>query len=153
MRLNPLFTVLCLWIRFVLYVFTCLKRIHVHPCHFQLLVFLIHPYTWSKASRLLPTSPQLEFCKDLALSPDPKLFFPISPTKIQKTKIKHSYLFTSLKSVFIFHYKSSHPLWKPFAEIDRREPSPVLVGLATRLSVVWCGLEFYLISAWGRFER
>ena len=45
-------------------------------------------------------------------------FFPFLQRKTQKIQIKHTYLFTSLKLVFIFHYKSSQPLWRPFAEID-----------------------------------
>ena len=150
MRLKPLFTVLCLWIHLVLHVFDYLERIQVLLCPLQLLIILIRPYIQSKASRQSPTSPQLEICKGLTLSPDPKLFFPISPTKTQKIQIKHTYLFTSLKSVPILSHLTPYC---SFYRDWRRDPSPVLVGLATRLSLVWCSLEFYLISAWGRFER
>ena len=143
-RLNPLFTVLGLWIQLFLYVFSCLERIQVLLCPLQLLVGLICPYIQSKASMQSPTSPQLELCRDLTLSPDPKFVFPISPAKTQKSKIKHTYLFTSLKSIPIVSHLAPY-CW--FYRDWRREPSPVLVGLATRLSVVWCSLEFYLISA------
>ena len=84
------------------------------------------------------------------LIPGPKICFPISPAKTQKPKNKHTYLFTSLKSVLIISHLASYCL---FSRDWRREPSPVLVGLATRLSMVWCSLEIYFISAWGRFER
>ena len=40
------------------------------------------------------------------LIPGPKIVFPIFSTKTQKIKIKLSYLFTSLKSVFIISYLS-----------------------------------------------
>jgi len=148
-RLNPLFTVLGLWIQLVLYVFSCLERIQVLLCPLQLLVGLIYPYIQFKASRSSPTSPQLELCKGLTLSPDPKFVFPLLQRKPKKPKNKHTYLFTSLKSVLIISHLASYCL---FSRDWRREPSPVLVGLATRLSVVWCSLEFYFISAWGRFE-
>ena len=58
-------------------------------------------------------------------------FAPCSPEKPHHL-LKTPYQFTSLKSV---SFKvSSAPFEDLFAEIDRREPSPVLVGLATRLS-------------------
>ena len=144
MRLNPLFTVLCLWIHLVLYVFDCLERIQVLLCPLQLLVSLICSYIQSKASRHSPTSPQLKIWKGLTLSPDPKICFPISPAKTQKIKIKLTYLFTSLKSAPIVSHLAPYC---SFYRDWRREPSPALVGLATRLSVVWCSLEFYLNSA------
>ena len=139
MRLNPLFTVLCLWIHLVLHVFNCLERIQVLLCPLQLLIGLICPYIQSKASRHSPTSPQLELCKGLTLSPDPKLVFPLLQRKPKKPKNKHTYLFTSLKSVLIVSHLASYC---SFSRDWRRESSPVLVGLATRLSVVWCSLEF-----------
>ena len=73
------------------------------------------------------------------LIPGPKICFPISPAKTKKSKNKHTYLFTSLKSVLIVSHLASYC---SFSRDWRREPSPVLVGLATRLSVVWCSLEF-----------
>ena len=149
MRLNPSFTVLCLWIHLVLYVFDCLKRIQVLLCPLQLLVGLIYPYIQFKASRSSPTSPQLELCKGLTLSPDPKSVFPLLQRKPKKPKIKHTYLFTSLRLAFLIGHLAFYRL---FSWDWWREPSPILVGLATRLSVVWCSLEFYFISAWGRFE-
>ena len=84
------------------------------------------------------------------LIPEPKIVFSHFSNKNPKIKIKLSYLFTSLKSVPIISHLAPY---FSFYRDWRREPSPGLVGLATRLSVVWCSLEFYLISAWGRFER
>ena len=54
----------------------------------------------------------------------------------------YPYLLTRLRS--IFHCQSSQTI--PFTyslSVTQREPSPVLVGLATRLSVVYGYLEFF----------
>ena len=66
---------------------------------------------------------------------------PRNPTFIKKP---HSNHFTSLRSAFTIGYLS------PFEDLSliltRREPSPVLVGLATRLRLVWCCLEPRLLQ-------
>ena len=58
----------------------------------------------------------------------------------------YPYSLTSLRS--IFHCKSSQTVSFIYSlSVTQREPSPILVGLATRLSVV-CGYpEFFLPSA------
>ena len=56
---------------------------------------------------------------------------PENPIIYQKTL---SYQFTSLRSAFTIGYLS--PFEDPSLSLTRREPSPVLVGLATRLRLV-----------------
>ena len=94
----------------------------------------------------------IEISTERSLNPrTPKFSFPLIPTKPPKNQIKALYFIPRLKSVFISVISSPNDYL--LLTLTRREPSPILVGLATRLSVVWCGLEFCLSSAWGRFER
>ena len=69
--------------------------------------------------------------------PEPNLPFPVSSTKPPKTQIKPLYFIPSLKLAFISVI--SRPITCLFPRSTQREPSLVFVGLATRLSVVWCG--------------
>ena len=84
----------------------------------------------------LPTSPHRDLYKTKPHSPDPNLPFTFEPKKhhqIQSNSSKHipslKLVFTSVISSLIDHI---------FLRLTRREPSPDLVGLATRLNVVWC---------------
>ena len=93
---------------------------------------------------LLPILPHEIICVFDLIFPLMLFFVPYITETQSFIKLLLSYFFTSLKSVFIIgHLK---PYWTSFTELTRREPSPVLVGLATRLSVVWCCLEFCLLQ-------
>ena len=129
---------LCLWICLNFHVFFSLRRILETP----LLSLAPHlsdlPTSLAfKASRQLPTLLQLDLCRNCASSPSPKLpflFFQQNPKKPNQIKPQH--LIPSLKSAFTIGHLSLIDYL--FPRLTWREPSPVLVGLARRLSVVWC---------------
>jgi len=93
--------------------------------------------THFKASKQLPSLPQSELCRNCASSPSPYFPFPFFQQNPKKLKSNPLHLMPSLKSVaksVIFS-----PIDYLLLRLTRREPSPVLIGLAMRLSVVWCG--------------
>ena len=90
-----------------------------------------------KASKQSPTLPQVDLCKKWVSSPHPKLPFPLIQQKPQKSTSNSLYFIPSL--ILIENIVISSLIDYLFPRLTRREPSPVLVGLATRLSVVWCG--------------
>ena len=97
-------------------------------------VWSIHSLTLKHQNDYL-SCPNQNFAK-LAFIPGPKFAFPLIPTKPPKNQIKALYFIPSLKSVFISVVSS--PIDYLLLILNWREPSPVLIGLATRLSVVWC---------------
>ena len=107
-------------------------------------VWTIHSFSL-KASKQSPILPQVDLCKNCASSPHPKLPFPWFQQNHKKSILNSLYLIPGLKSVINSVISSLFYYLLP--SLTRREPSPVLVGLATRLSMVWCGLESCLISA------
>jgi len=64
----------------------------------------------------------------------PVPFFQQNPQKLKSNPL---HFIPSPKLVFYLFISS--PIDYLSLRLTRREPSPVLVGLATRLSVVWCG--------------
>ena len=90
-----------------------------------------------KASRRSPTFPQVDLCKNCVSSPHPKMLFPLIQQKPQKSTSNSLYFIPSLRS--IANLVISRLIYYLSPRLTRREPSPVLVGLATRQSVVWCG--------------
>ena len=73
---------------------------------------------------------------------DPKSVFPFHTTNTLKIKSNSFTYIPSLKLAFIEVISSLTDLF--LLRLTRREPSPDLVGLATRLCVVWCYLRFFL---------
>ena len=119
----------------IFYVFNCPKRILVSflpsstPHRFELSIsFKI------ETSNQLPTLPHSDLCKTGPHSPDPKSALPFDPKNTLKIKSNSFAYIPSLKLAFIQVISSlvDHFLLR----LTRREPSPDMVGLATRLSVV-----------------
>ena len=106
-------------------------------CPFQILIFLkpLH-LTQFEVPNHLPTLPHRDLCKIEPHSLDPNLPFTFEPTKHHQIQSNTSVHIPSLKSAITLVISSFH--WPYFLRLTRREPSPDLVGLATRLSVV-CG--------------
>ena len=71
------------------------------------------------------------------LIPGPKICLSLFPTKPPKNQIKSLHLIPSLKLICI--PVMSSPFDYLLLRFTLREPSHVLIGLAMRLSVVWCG--------------
>ena len=113
------------------------------PCPLQLLTSLksFHLIQFEVPNHL-PTLPHRDLCKTEPHSPDPNLPFTFEPTKHHQIQSKYSEHIPSLKPVFTLVISSliDHILLR----LTRRGPSPDLVGLATRLSVVWCYPRSYL---------
>ena len=79
----------------------------------------------------------IEISAELSLNPcTPKCVFPFEPTNHHFIKSKSLVHIPSLKSEGISVISS--PIDQHLLRLTRREPSPDLVGLATRLIVVWC---------------
>ena len=98
-----------------------------------------------EVSKHLPTFPHSDLCKAGPHFPDPIYAFPLIQQNTLEIKSNSFTYIPSLKSAFIQVISS---LIDHFLLIlTRREPSPDLVGLATRLSVVWCYPRFCLFSA------
>ena len=95
-----------------------------------------------EVSNQFPTFPHSNLCKTEPHSPDPNFPFLLSQQNIIIFNQDSFAYIPSLKSVFIqvISNLTDHFLLR----LTRREPSPDLVGLATRLSVVWCYPRFCL---------
>ena len=106
-------------------------------CLLQLLTGLSYPFH-SKLkcqNNFLPCPIQIS-AKTRPHSPDPKSALPFDPTNTLKIKSNSFTYIPSLKSAFIQVISSLTDYF--LLRLTRREPSPDLVGLATRLSMVWC---------------
>ena len=136
---------LCLKLLFSFICFRQFERILEPSCPLQILSSLFYPFIESKTSKPLPSLPQLELCKNLASSPSPKLSFPFFQQKTPKNHSNSLIDIPSLKLALISVI--SRPIDTFLLRLTQREPSPVLVGLATRLSVFWCYPESRLASA------
>ena len=130
---------LCLWICLNFHVFICLRRI------IKILLLSLAPH-WSYISislslkhqnDCLPCSNQIS--AETVLHPLAQIWFShcFQQNPKNPNQIKPLHLIPSLRSVENLVISSLIDYLLP--RLTRREPSPVLVGLATRLSVVWCG--------------
>ena len=108
-----------------LFSFTCFRLFGEDPCSPLPSSAPFHSYPSIHLIKSIKTSAYLaptRILQKFGLIPGPKIVFPIFSTKNPKIKIKLSYLFTSLKSVFVISHLS------PFEYFcrDRPEESPLL---------------------------